>query len=54
MASKAKIIAAAKKAGVNLANPTKVAAFVTCVAVSSHFTSLSNAVKKCAKKLGML
>lgn len=54
MATKAQILAVAKRLGVNLTNPTKVAAFVTCVGVAASFTSLPNAVKKCAKKLNML
>jgi hypothetical protein len=54
MATKAQILAAAKKVGVNLTNPAKVTAFVTCVSVAASFTSLPNAVKKCAQKLGML
>lgn len=54
MASKRQILAKAKALGVNLTNPVKVSAFLTCVGVSATFTSLPNAIKKCAKKLGML
>ena len=54
MASRKQILSKAKALGVNLTNPTKVSAFLACVGVSSNFTSLTNAIKKCAKRLGML
>ena len=58
MASKAKILAAAKKAGVNVtrlgANAAELAGFIACVTYRLLTLSLPKAVKKCAREMGYL
>jgi len=54
MATKRQILAKATQLGVDLSNPAKVSLLLTCVSGAILFASLPKAIKKCAKKLGML